>query len=64
VDIFKIAKMVADTVDTVERHYAQFVPAARDAAQSRMDTGVGIEERARLARTRGQKVAVFPARGS
>jgi integrase len=63
VDIYDVAKMLADTVDTVERHYAQFVPAARDAVQSRMDTGVGIEERAKLAQTRGQKVAVFPARG-
>jgi len=63
VDIYDLAKMLADTVDTVEKHYAQFVPAARDAVQSRMDTGVGIEERAKLAQTRGQKVAVFPARG-
>jgi hypothetical protein len=55
--------MLADTVDTIEKHYAQFVPAARDAVQSRMDTGVGIEERAKLSQTRGQKVAVFPARG-
>jgi integrase len=63
VDIYDVAKMLADTVDTVERHYAQFVPAARDAVQSRMDTGVGIEERAKLAETRGKNVAVFPARG-
>jgi integrase len=62
VDIYDVAKMLADTVDTVERHYAQFVPAARDAVQTRMDTGVGIEERAKLAQTRGQKVAVFPTR--
>jgi len=63
VDIYDVAKMLADTVDTIEKHYAQFVPAARDAVQSRMDTGVGIEERAKLAQTRDQKVAVFPARG-
>ena len=61
VDIYDVAKMLADTVDTVERHYAQFVPAARGAVQS-LDTGVGIEERAKLAQTRGQKVAVFPTR--
>jgi len=30
--------------DTVEEYYAQFVPAARDAVQSKMDSGVGIEE--------------------
>jgi len=53
VDIYDVAKMLADTVDTIEKHYAQFVPAARDAVQSRMDTGVGIEERAKWAQTRG-----------
>jgi hypothetical protein len=60
--IFDVAKMLADTVDTVEKHYAQFVPAARDAAQAKMDNGVGIEERAKLAQSRGRKVAMFPAR--
>ncbi len=59
--IFDVAKMLADTVDTVEKHYAQFVPAARDAAQHKMDSGIGIEERAKLAQQRGRKVAVFPA---
>lgn len=54
--IFDVAKMLADTVDTVEKHYAQFVPAARDAAQNLMDTGIGIEERAKLAQQRGRKV--------
>ena len=58
--IFDVAKMLADTVDTVEKHYAQFVPAARDAAQNLMDRGVGIEERAKLARQRGKKVVGFP----
>jgi len=53
--------MLADAVDTIEKHYAQFVPAARDAAQHIMDNGIGIEERAKLAQQRGRKVAVFPA---
>jgi integrase len=48
-DIYGVAKMLADTVDTVEKHYAQFVLAARDAAQHRMDNGLGIEERGKLA---------------
>jgi integrase len=59
-DIYSIAKMLADTVDTIEKHYAQFIPAARDAAQHKMDSGIGIEERAKLAQQRGRKVAVFP----
>jgi hypothetical protein len=58
--IFDVAKMLADTVDTVEKHYAQFVPAARDAVQHIMDNGLGIEERAKLSQSRGRKVAVFP----
>jgi integrase len=56
VDVFPVAKMLADTVETVETHYAQFVPAARDAVQVKMDAGVGIEEQARIASQRGRKV--------
>jgi integrase len=54
--IFDVAKMLADTVDTVEKHYAQFAPAVRDAAQSKMDHGTGIEERARISQQRSRKV--------
>jgi integrase len=57
--IYDVAKMLADTVETVEKSYAQFVPAARDAAQSKMDAGIGIEERARMAQSRGKKVVNF-----
>jgi integrase/recombinase XerC len=59
--IYDVAKMLADTVDTVEKHYASFIPAARDAAQSKMDNGIGIEERAKLSKARDRKVVVFPA---
>ncbi|HEY2125181.1 MAG TPA: site-specific integrase, partial [Chthoniobacterales bacterium] len=57
--IFDVAKMLADTVETIEKHYASFVQAARDAAQLKMDNGIGIKERAKLAQSRS-KVAVFP----
>jgi hypothetical protein len=60
--IFDVAKMLADAVDTVEKHYASFVQAARDAAHIRMDNGLGIEERAKMAKRRGKNVAVFPGR--
>ena len=60
--IYDVAMMLADTVDTIQKHHAQFVPAARDAAQERMAHGIGIEERANLANTRGKKVAVFPGK--
>jgi hypothetical protein len=62
-DIYGVAKMLADTVDTVEKHYAQFVLAARDAAQHRMDNGLGIEERGKLAEQRGRKVINFRQSG-
>ena len=54
--IYDVAMMLADTVDTIQKHYAQLVPAARDAAQARMDSSIGIEERAKLAAQRGKKV--------
>jgi len=66
--VFEVAKMLADTVDTVEKHcfstistgcdggYAHFVPAARDAVQAKMDSGIGIEEQARIAQQRGKEV--------
>jgi integrase len=54
--IYDVAMMLADTVDTIQKHYAQLVPAARDAALARMDSSIGIEERAKLAAQRGKKV--------
>ena len=56
IGLFEVAKMLADTVETVEEYYAQFVPAARDAVQSKMDSGLGIEEQAKVAAQRGKKV--------
>ena len=60
--IYEVAQMLADTVETVQKHYAQFVPAARDAAQVKMDTVVGIEGQAQIAQQRGKKVVALPAR--
>ena len=51
-----VAKMLADTVETVEEYYAQFVPAARDAVQVKRDSAVGIEEQDKIAAQRGRKV--------
>ena len=59
VGIFEVAKMLADTVDTVEKHYAEFIPAARDGVQARMDAGIGIEEQSRLAAQRGRKIVAI-----
>lgn len=56
IGVFEVAKMLADTVETIEESYAQFVPAHRDVVQSKLDSGVGIEEQARIAAQRGKKV--------
>jgi hypothetical protein len=56
IGVFEVAKMLAETVETVEEYYAQFVPPARDAVQSKMDSGVGIEEQAKIASQRSKKV--------
>jgi hypothetical protein len=60
--IFDVAKMAADTVETLEKKYAKFIPAAKDAVQHTMDHGVGIEERAKLNQNRGQKIVAMPSR--
>ena len=56
IGVFEVAKMLADTVETVEEYYAQFVPAHRDAVQVKMDSGIGIEEQVKIAAQRGKKV--------
>lgn len=56
VGVFEVAKMLADTVETVEQCYAEFIPVLRDNVQNKMDSGVGIEEQAKIAAQRGQKV--------
>ena len=60
IDIYIAAMMLADTVSTVESSYAKFVQTARDAAQHKIVTGIGIEERARLNREKGQKIVSSP----
>jgi integrase len=60
-DTYFVAQMLADTITTVEKTYAKFIQAARDAAQDKMATGIGIEERARLNKQRGQKVLAMRA---
>jgi integrase len=43
-EFLRVAKMLADTVETVEKHYAQFIPAARNAVQVNMDNGIAIRK--------------------
>jgi integrase len=59
IGIYEVAMMLADTVETVQKSYAKFIPANRDGVQVQMVTGLGIEERGRLAQLRGEKVVAI-----
>lgn len=41
---YDAAKLIGDTVDTIEKHYAPFVRELRERARRIMDTGEGIEQ--------------------
>jgi integrase len=41
---YDVAKLLGDTVDTVERHYAPFVKELRDRARKIMENGEGLEQ--------------------
>src|SRR5258708_11913514 len=40
---YDVAKLLGDTVDTIERHYAPFVKELRDRARRLMENGEGLE---------------------
>jgi integrase len=41
---YDVAKMLGDTVDTIEKHYAPFVKELRDRARRLMENGEGLEQ--------------------
>jgi integrase len=41
--VYDVARMLGDTVETIERHYAPFVPALRERVRRIMETGSGLE---------------------
>jgi integrase len=41
---YDVAKLLGDTVDTVEKHYAPFVRELRDRARRLMENGEGLEQ--------------------
>jgi integrase/recombinase XerD len=41
--VYDVARMLGDTVETIERHYAPFVPALRERVRRIMESGTGIE---------------------
>lgn len=52
--LYDVAKMLGDTVETVERHYAPFVTELRERVRDLLQTGTGIEESANIASKRLQ----------
>jgi hypothetical protein len=45
---YDVAKMLGDTIETVERHYTPFVKELRERVRNILETGTGIEETAKL----------------
>lgn len=45
---YDVAKMLGDTIDTVEKHYTPFVKELRERVRNILETGVGIEEAAKI----------------
>ena len=41
--VYDVARMLGDTVETVEKHYAPFVPALRERVRRIMESGGGLE---------------------
>lgn len=46
---YDVAKLLGDTIETVEKHYTPFVRELRDRVRSIMETGIGLEELAKKA---------------
>jgi len=44
---YDIAKMLGDTIETIEKHYAPFVRELRERVRNLLETGVGLEELSR-----------------
>src|SRR5262249_15994122 len=45
---YDAAKMLGDTIDTVEKHYTPFVQELRERVRNILETGTGIEETAKI----------------
>ncbi len=42
---YDVAKLLGDTIETVERHYTTFVPELRERVRYILESGVGLERR-------------------
>ena len=51
---YDVAKMLGDSIDTVEKHYTPFVKELRDRVRNILETGTGIEELAKMPSVAGK----------
>jgi integrase len=54
---YDVAKMLGDTIETVEKHYTPFVKELRDRVRNILETGVGLEE---LAQKTAERLQIAP----
>jgi integrase len=54
---YDVAKMLGDTIETVEKHYTPFVRELRERVRSILETGIGLEE---LAQKTSEIVQITP----
>jgi len=57
---YDVAKMLGDTIETVEKHYTPFVKELRDRVRNILETGVGLEELAQKTAERLQITSKKP----
>jgi integrase len=54
---YDVAKMLGDTIETVEKHYTPFVRELRERVRTILETGVGLEE---LAQKTSEIIQIIP----
>jgi integrase len=57
---YDVAKMLGDTIETIEKHYTPFVKELRERVRGLLETGVGIEELAQKAAEQHQIATKTP----
>jgi integrase len=54
---YDVAKMLGDTIDTIEKHYTPFVKELRERVRNILETGIGLEE---LAQKTAERLQTTP----
>jgi hypothetical protein len=53
---YDVAKMLGDTIETVERHYTPFVKELRQRVRNILESGIGLEEMSANATEAGKRL--------